>query len=73
MFNLSRIFQNMPPIVKNLLLVNVIFFVAQFTLEDFMRNLELVPIFLNISGHGNWPLIFLCMVICHIFSLTCLP
>ena len=58
----------MPPIVKNLLLVNVIFFVAQFTLEDFMRNLELVPIFSEhfrpwqlatyFFMHGNLPHIF---------------
>ena len=78
MFNLSRIFQNMPPIVKNLLLVNVIFFVAQFTLEDFMRNLELVPIFSEhfrpwqlatyFFMHGNLPHIFFNMFALIIFG-----
>ena len=42
---INRIFQNMPPIVKNLLLINVLFFVAQNTLGSFMQNLHLVPIF----------------------------
>ena len=78
MFNLSRIFQNMPPIVKNLLLVNVLFFVAQFTLEDFMRNLELVPIFSEhfrpwqlatyFFMHGNLPHIFFNMFALIIFG-----
>ena len=78
MFNLSRIFQNMPPIVKNLLLVNIIFFVAQFTLEDFMRNLELVPIFSEhfrpwqlatyFFMHGNLPHIFFNMFALIIFG-----
>ena len=78
MFNLSRIFQNMPPIGKNLLLVNVIFFVAQFTLEDFMRNLELVPIFSEhfrpwqlatyFFMHGNLPHIFFNMFALIIFG-----
>ena len=78
MFNLSRIFQNMPPIVKNLLLVNVIFFVAQFTLEDFMRNLKLVPIFSEhfrpwqlatyFFMHGNLPHIFFNMFALIIFG-----
>lgn len=78
MFNLSRIFQNMPPIVKNLLLVNVIFFVAQFTLEDFMRNLKLVPVFSEhfrpwqlatyFFMHGNLPHIFFNMFALIIFG-----
>lgn len=68
----------MPPIVKNLLLVNVIFFVAQFTLEDFMRNLELVPIFSEhfrpwqlatyFFMHGNLPHIFFNMFALIIFG-----
>lgn len=68
----------MPPIVKNLLLVNIIFFVAQFTLEDFMRNLELVPIFSEhfrpwqlatyFFMHGNLPHIFFNMFALIIFG-----
>lgn len=42
MFN--QLFRNIPPVVKNLLLLNVIFFVAQFAVPEFMNKLALYPI-----------------------------
>ena len=41
MFN--NLFNNITPVVKNLLILNVLFFVAQITLPEFMGNLSLFP------------------------------
>ena len=41
---LQNLFRNMAPVVKNLLILNVLFFVAQFALPGIMKNLELYPV-----------------------------
>ena len=41
---LQNLFRNMPPVVKNLLIINVLFFVAQFMLPHLMEGLALYPI-----------------------------
>ena len=38
-----RILQNMSPVVKNILIINVIFYIAQWTFPMVMENLELYP------------------------------
>ena len=40
---LQNLFRNMSPVVKNLLILNVLFFVAQFALPGIMKSLELYP------------------------------
>ena len=42
MFN--NILKNISPVVKNILLINVIFYVAQWTIPSFTQNFELYPI-----------------------------
>ena len=39
----SNLFRNISPVVKNLLLINVIFYIAQWTFPSLMQNLELYP------------------------------
>jgi membrane associated rhomboid family serine protease len=41
---LQNLFRNMSPVVKNLLIINVLFFVAQFMLPQLMEGLALYPI-----------------------------
>lgn len=41
---LQNLFRNMSPIVKNLLILNVLFFVAQFAVPGIMNKLELYPV-----------------------------
>ena len=41
---LDQIFRNMTPVVKNLLILNVLFFFAQLAFPFFMENLALTPI-----------------------------
>jgi len=41
---LQNLFRNMAPVVKNLLILNVLFFVAQFALPGIMKSLELYPV-----------------------------
>jgi len=41
---LQNLFRNMSPVVKNLLILNVLFFVAQFAVPGIMTKLELYPI-----------------------------
>ena len=40
---LQNLFRNMSPVVKNLLILNALFFVAQFALPGIMKSLELYP------------------------------
>ena len=40
----QNLFRNISPVVKNLLILNVLFFVAQFAVPDIMNKLELYPI-----------------------------
>ena len=40
----SNFFRNISPVVKNLLLINILFYVAQWTFPEFMSNLELFPV-----------------------------
>mgnify|MGYP003953360295 CR=1 FL=1 len=39
-----RMFQNISPVVKNILIINILFYVAQWTMPSFMQNLELYPL-----------------------------
>lgn len=41
---LDQIFRNMTPVVKNLLILNVLFFIAQFALPSVMNQMALYPI-----------------------------
>jgi len=41
---LQNLFRNIPPVVKNLLILNILFFVAQFAVPEFMEKLALFPI-----------------------------
>lgn len=41
---LQNLFRNMSPVVKNLLILNVLFFVAQFAVPGIMNKLELYPV-----------------------------
>lgn len=41
---LQNLFRNMTPVVKNLLLINIIFFIAQFALPQIMNGLKLYPV-----------------------------
>jgi len=38
---MGNLLSNLTPVVKNLLIINILFFVAQWALSDFMKNLEL--------------------------------
>lgn len=40
----SNLIKNISPVVKNLLIINILFFVAQWTFPSFMGNLELYPV-----------------------------
>ena len=40
----SNLLRNITPVVKNLLIINVLFYVAQWTFPSIMQNLELYPI-----------------------------
>jgi membrane associated rhomboid family serine protease len=40
----QNLFRNMSPVVKNLLILNVLFFAAQFAVPGIMNNLELYPV-----------------------------
>jgi len=40
---LDQIFRNMPPVVKNLLILNVLFYLAQFTIPQIMEGMALYP------------------------------
>jgi len=40
---LDQIFRNMTPVVKNLLILNVLFFIAQFALPSIMNQMALYP------------------------------
>jgi len=40
---LEQIFKNMTPVVKNLLILNVLFFIAQFTIPNVMGQMALYP------------------------------
>ena len=42
MFN--NLIKNISPVVKNLLLINIVFYVAQWSIPSFTQNLELYPI-----------------------------
>ncbi len=42
MFN--NLLRNISPVVKNLLIINILFYIAQWTFPSFMHNLELYPI-----------------------------
>ena len=42
MFN--NLIKNISPVVKNLLLINVVFYIAQWSIPSFTQNLELYPI-----------------------------
>ena len=42
MFN--NILKNISPVVKNILLINVVFYVAQWTIPSFTQNFELYPL-----------------------------
>ena len=39
----SNLLRNISPVVKNLLLINVLFYIAQWTFPSLMQNLELYP------------------------------
>ena len=41
---LQNLFRNMSPVVKNLLILNLLFFVAQFAVPGIMNKLELYPV-----------------------------
>lgn len=41
---LDQIFRNMTPVVKNLLILNVLFFIAQFAIPNIMDQMALYPI-----------------------------
>ena len=40
----SNLLKNISPVVKNLLLINILFYIAQWTIPSFTQNLELHPI-----------------------------
>ena len=40
----SNLLKNISPVVKNLLLINILFYIAQWTIPSFTQNLELYPI-----------------------------
>ncbi len=40
----SNLIRNISPVVKNLLIINVLFYVAQWTFPSIMQNLELYPV-----------------------------
>ena len=40
----SNLLKNISPVVKNLLLINILFYIAQWTIPTFTQNLELYPI-----------------------------
>jgi len=40
----SNLLRNITPVVKNLLIINVLFYVAQWTFPSIMQNLELYPL-----------------------------
>ena len=40
----SNLLKNISPVVKNILIINILFYVAQWTLPSFTQNLELYPI-----------------------------
>ena len=40
----SNLLKNISPVVKNLLLINILFYIAQWTFPSFTQNLELYPI-----------------------------
>lgn len=40
----SNLLKNISPVVKNLLLINLLFYIAQWTIPSFTQNLELYPI-----------------------------
>lgn len=40
----SNLLRNISPVVKNLLIINVLFYVAQWTFPSVMQNLELYPV-----------------------------
>lgn len=40
----SNMLKNISPVVKNLLLINILFYIAQWTIPSFTQNLELYPI-----------------------------
>lgn len=41
---MGNLLSTLTPVVKNLLIINLLFFVAQWALPEFMQNLELYPI-----------------------------
>ena len=40
----SNLLKNISPVVRNLLLINILFYIAQWTIPSFTQNLELYPI-----------------------------
>ena len=51
MFN--NLFNNITPVVKNLLILNVLFFLAQLSLPEVMQDLALYPLISSNSNHGS--------------------
>jgi hypothetical protein len=51
MFN--NLLKNISPVVKNILLINIIFYIAQWTLPSFTQKLELFPVTLKNLDLGS--------------------